>query len=135
MAAPAQAAVDALRRIRPFDSEVVAVKLIWRVAEAPTGRYRAFQRRGWPGAHWPSGEPAVSLSCEDDYSPARARGEVPHAEIRVSIADHACVTTDGRPTFRWRVCKQRARSLDEAKQIAANVLAEHPQFHPKEKAK
>ncbi len=106
------------------------MKLIWRVAEAPTGRYRAFQRRGWPGAHWPSGEPAVTLTCEDDYSPARARGEVPHGEIVVSIADHSHVTTDGRPTFRWRRCKQRARSLDEAKQIAANVLQEHPQFWP-----
>ena len=26
------------------------MKLIWKVAEAPTGRFRSFDKRGWPSA-------------------------------------------------------------------------------------
>lgn len=109
------------------------MKIKWRVAEAPTGRYRAFQRRGWPAAEWPDGKVAAMLSCEDDYSPARARGEVHHAEIRVYIADHSHLTTDGRPTFQWKLCKARARSLEQAKRIAERMLELYPQFHPRER--
>lgn len=107
------------------------LKLTWRVAEAPTGRYRSFQRRGWPSAKWPGGQPAATLSCEDDYRPAMARGEQAHAEIRVYVADHSLLTSDGRPTFKWMLCKARGRSLEQAKAIAERVLAQHPQFHPK----
>lgn len=110
------------------------MKLIWRVAPAPTGRYRVFQKRGWPSADWPNGQCAVMLSCEDAYSPARARGEVPHEEIRVYVADHSHLTTDGRPNFQWKLCKVRARSLEQAKRVAERVLELYPQFHPRDRS-
>lgn len=109
------------------------MKLKWKVAEPPTGRYRSFHRRGWPTADFLNGKPAVMLSCDDAYSPRRARGELAHAEIRVSVADHSTVTTDGRPTFTWRTAAKRATTLAEAKEIALKVLEAHPDFWPKVK--
>ena len=37
-------------------------KVKWKVASAPTGRYRSFERRGWPGADYEGDIPAASIS-------------------------------------------------------------------------
>lgn len=105
-------------------------KLTWRVQPAPTGRYRSFERRGWPGASWPDGKPAARIECEDAYTPGRARGARPHAALRVRIADWSCRTTDGRVTFEWRLLVKRCATLQEAKALAQRALEQRPNFFP-----
>lgn len=107
------------------------MKLKWKVSEPSTGPYRSFHRRGWPMAYYANGEPAAALYCDDEYTPSRARGESKHAEIRINVADHSVLTSDGRPTFKWVTAVKRGVSLDHAKMIAAQVIAAHPQFMPK----
>lgn len=106
--------------------------LVWRVDPAPTGRYRSFQTRGWPFAHYkgPKERAAVYITCDDDYTPHRARtGE--HAPLKIHIAKHY-IRPDGTPTFTWMQLKVRAQTLDEAKALARMAIDPHPDFLPSE---
>lgn len=88
-------------------------KITWKVASAPTGRYRSFEHRGWPHAYWSDGLTCAFISCEDSYTPARARGEQTHAELVVWVA---IVRED---KAQWQNCrlKQRCTSLAQAKEL------------------
>ena len=97
-------------------------KLKWRVSPAPTGRYRSFERRGWPSADL--GERSmVTLYCEDEYVPADIRSGN-HGPIKVHVANRH---TD-RPQFTWRTLKQRATTLAEAKELAQDFFDRNPKF-------
>jgi hypothetical protein len=62
-------------------------KVVWHVAPVPTGRYRSFERRGWPTANYGKhGLIAASISCDDEYYPSDVR-EGKHAPLTVRIAD------------------------------------------------
>lgn len=104
----------------------MAKKLIWKASEAPTGRYRSFQRRSWPTATWGKDGPmAVALYSFDnsDYVPRLAE----LIEIEIRVADHR---TD--PEWHWRKLKARGKGLKDAKRIAAAFFEAHPEFKPKE---
>lgn len=108
------------------------MKLIWRVAPEPTGRYRSFDRRGWPSAHYkgPKENVAAQILCPHDYRPSDVR-EGRHAELKIGIAfwrDH----TNGRQTFDWKYLVRRAKTLDEAKKLAEDFITRHPEVMPKE---
>jgi len=62
------------------------LKFVWVVAEVPTGRYRSFQKRGWPTAWYNgrNGKPVAFLSSEDDYVPANVKTGN-HTEIKVTV--------------------------------------------------
>jgi hypothetical protein len=114
--------------------EAVGFKLKWRINEKPTGQYRSFAKRQFPGADYPNGKIAVAIRCEDSYVPANVKsGE--HKPLDVLIADWNNETTDGRPTFRWRKLKKQFATLGEAKTAATEFLAKHPEFHPKDEPK
>jgi hypothetical protein len=109
------------------------VKLKWKVASRPTGRYASFHTRNWPSAEYPNGSPAASVQCEDDYSPARAREEAPHADLFVFVAEHFPKSEwSVKGGFKWRKLKGTFKTLAEAKDAAARCLAAHPHFAPKE---
>lgn len=98
-------------------------KLVWRVDPKPTGPYRSFQPRNWPAAHWHGSEqPAVRLVCEDAYHPSIARTAA-HAELRIRVA---VPTTDGK--FEWRQLRRRAKTLNEAKAIAAEYFIHNKEY-------
>lgn len=101
------------------------VKLIWRVAPAPTGRYRSFEHRAWPSASYAGGQPAASLYCSDDYRPASARAGT-HMSITICLNKHWAGS--------WTVftLRRRAATLDEAKRVVQEFLDAHPEWHPKE---
>lgn len=104
------------------------MKITWKVAEAPTGRYKSFHKRGWPTASM-GDKPVLSIHCDDSYTPAKAKsGE--HAELKVNVAEW--FTREGlAPSFNWRTLKQRFTSLDEAKKVATEWYLSHPNFwHP-----
>ncbi len=104
------------------------MKIKCKVAEPPTGRYRAFERRSWPCAYFEGGVPAAQILCADDYTPARGRGEAEHAELTVWIADHR------GESWEWRALKKRAATLAEAKELVAQFYERRPDFAPKEQA-
>ena len=117
-------------------------KLIWRVDPAPTGRYRSFQKRGWPSAHYDDKDerPAAMIQCEDDYDPQDVRAGT-HKELTVYVADYRPFVGDimiheGNPKdrdgrFKWRKAKERAKTLDDAKRIAQSIIDNNPLITPK----
>lgn len=112
-------------------------KLVWRVQEAPTGRYRSFSERGWPKASYGTadGPAAAMIRCEDEYVPSRVRtGD--HAPLDVYVA-HWSKTEEQRQRhggFRWRKLKDRAATLQEAKDLAARAVELFPYLMPEEVA-
>jgi hypothetical protein len=105
------------------------VKLKWRVQPAPTGRYRSFEHRGWPSAEYPSEKTAARITCLDEYYPANVRSGS-HAQLTVWIADWSA-GADGSG-FAWRTLKEKAKTLDEAKDLVRRAIEANPQVQPKE---
>ena len=104
------------------------MRIKWRVAEPPTGRYRAFAKRGWPCGEI-NDRPAVMLRCEDAYVPARVKtGD--HAPITIYVADWGSYERG----FKWRLLKKSALTLNEAKEIASKFLAANTGFWEQDNA-
>jgi hypothetical protein len=103
----------------------------WKVASAPTGRFRSFQHRSWPIAIYAaSDKTAAQIICgngelHDSYSPTKARSG-DHAELKVMVADHS------QPKWQWRTLKQRFATLDAAKAGFDTFIAGRPDFAPKD---
>jgi hypothetical protein len=109
------------------------MKLFWKVADKPTGRYRSFDSRAWPNAWWgkpEAGSIAALLSCTDEYVPALVR-EGKHAPITITVC-HYNHPEAGNSSKRFRLKKQAA-TLDEAKQMVQAFYDSHPDWLPKEK--
>ena len=106
------------------------IKLKWQVAPAPTGRYRSFEKRGWPSADYETGQPAITLYCDTGYSASAAKsGE--HGEITVAIA--VWREREGlSPTFDWRRLKARFSTLQAAKEAAELFIGRNPGVMPPE---
>lgn len=102
------------------------VKLKWRVSAAPTGRFRSFEHRSWPSAEWPNGAPAASLHCEDDYTPARGRGEHLHAPLIVYVKAYRA---DGSGWDNRRL-KGRPLTLAAAKELVDKFFDVMPDMRP-----
>ena len=105
------------------------MKIKWQVQSAPTGRYRSFQKRGWPSGHYESEQehPAISIYSESAYVPRDVK-DGNHAELKVNIAFYPA---DGTPGFTWRTLKTRFRTLAEAKAAGEAYLVAHPEIrHP-----
>ncbi len=100
-------------------------KLVWRVDPKPVGRYRSFEKRGWPTCYYghADGPIAAKLYCADAYEPRDVRTGN-HANIVIYVAHWGVVP------FKWFVLKRRAPTLDEAKSIASDFLARHPDWAP-----
>jgi hypothetical protein len=102
------------------------MKLKWKVAEAPTGRYRSFEKRGWPSAYYVDNgnNAAVAIYCEDEYRPENVKiGK--HAVLEVRIADWSV-----EHAFKWRTLKQRFATLQEAKETVTKFLEANPKYWP-----
>lgn len=97
----------------------------WKVSEAPSGRYRSFQKRGWPSAHYKADRMAARIVCDEDYSLKKSKsGE--HAPLKVNIADYSVTP------WEWRQMKGEFATLDEAKDAFAALLIKHPKLAPKD---
>lgn len=102
-------------------------KLKWQVSSAPTGRYRSFERRGWPMAY--AGDKVIAhMTCEDDYVPKKVR-EGTHKPIKVRVAQYSDTDQErGGRGFKWRTLKQESATLDDAKKLAQYFFDNHPAF-------
>lgn len=113
------------------------IKLTWRVAPEPTGRYRSFERRAWPSAEYKNGACAAYMSHEESYEPSVHKNAT-DLVIKLHIAKWD-QKEDGRWGFKWRVLNKRASSIAEAKQIVEEFLngqaknsAVHPDYREEE---
>lgn len=106
------------------------MKLKWQGSDVPTGRYRSFERRGWPTATIGDGIAMVRLLCDDGYIPTNVKTGK-HGEISIHIAfwhtdDERHVQDVG--AFRWVTLVKRAASLSDAKSIAQEFLSRRTEF-------
>jgi len=107
------------------------MKLKWRVKSTPTGRYRSFEKRGWPDADYPNGRPAVSIDCDTSYSATVVASEK-HGPLSVHIACHNKIEDWPKlGAFNWRTLIKRASTLAEAKKLAEDFISSHPEVCPK----
>lgn len=109
------------------------MKIIWRVADPPTGRYRSFENRAWPSAtiNDPDGDSLGALYCDTGYDPKRVKtGD--HSEITVRVADHRPHQDPNRGAWTWRTLKKRAATLTEAKELVEQFYKVHPDWLPSE---
>lgn len=105
------------------------LKAKWKVQEAPTGRYRAFYRRGWPQLLTDKGEGHLlaSIKCDTDYVPMWVRDGT-HEELTVFLYNYS-----KGPVHRTCHClKARFARLEEAKAAVDAFYAKHPDWLPKD---
>lgn len=96
------------------------IKYKWKVQSEPTGRYRSFDKRGWPEAVTPEGDTLAVLHCDDDYVPSLAKsGNHRPITIRIRIASET-------GSWRWGKLKGEWPSLKEAKKAFKSFLVKYP---------
>ena len=98
------------------------MKLRWEMSSEPTGRYRSFQRRGWPTAFFQDGRYAGHILCDDDYVPRLIR-ECKHLPLQLVAQNYVT----GK---RYRLREQFA-TLPQAKIGLLTFLQKHPDFVPR----
>ena len=104
----------------------MTVKIKWEVSPAPTGRYKSFQRRGWPVGRLDAGN-SVILFCKDTYVPANIKTGN-HSEITVMVD----VWNDAYGNLKRVTLKKSAATLKEAKEVAASFFNANPQYIAKQ---
>ena len=106
-------------------------KLKWTVAPAPTGRFRSFDKRGWPSAMYENEKPAVHITCPDAYHPADAKIGL-HSLLSVRIAKWANPRLPDQSAFEWKTLAVQFPTLALAKAAAQNFIDGHPEYWPQE---
>jgi hypothetical protein len=107
-------------------------KLVWRVAPAPSGPYRAFALRSWPSAFFfrADGPVAATIGCSERYEPSRARtGQHPPLIVRV----YDWRGRPGIPVTTLRL-KDTYPTLETAKAAVRELYRNHPHFIPQDNA-
>ncbi len=104
------------------------MKYKWKVQEALTGRYKSFEKRGFPEAWYENGDIAALMSSESDYDPRDVKlGE--YKPITLRIADHSI-----KP-WKWRKITGEYKTIQDAKDAFERILIKHPEISPKEEDK
>lgn len=104
------------------------MKLKWKVAEAPTGRYRSFQKRSWPWAENSEEEVLFQLLCEDSYVPKLVKSGQ-HGEITVRVGVRKGATRG----FNWHRLKARFARIEDAKAAAQKFYDDRPDLFVNDK--
>lgn len=103
-------------------------KITWRVSDKPTGRYRSFEKRGWPSASYEDGSPAAHIYCDDAYEPSNVR-EGKYSPLTLMVADHS------RKSWKWRKAKRQFATLHEAQIALERILQKYPELRYNPNAK
>src|SRR5574343_1066053 len=102
------------------------IKLKWKVDPIPAGRYRSFEKRGWPSAEYPDQSPAFFIKCEDEYIPHNIKTNN-HKELTLMVA----VYREDKG-FDWRAVKRKFTTLPEAKAFAQELITTRTEWIPKQ---
>ena len=99
------------------------MKYKWIVDIEPSGRYRSFEKRGFPSAEYENGQIAAHMVCEDRYIPSDVKiGK--HKLITLRIADHSF------SPWKWRKLVGQFKTVQDAKNAFARILIKHPEIMP-----
>lgn len=103
------------------------MKYKWKVEPIPTGRYRSFERRGFPDAEYNDerGSPAASIDSSEDYE-YDPKIKI-YKELILRVADHSVTP------WKWRKLVKRFKTIQEAKDGFEIFIGHHPEFMPKPK--
>jgi hypothetical protein len=102
------------------------MKYKWRVGSVPTGRYRSFEMRPWPGLYG-NEQILASISCDEEYVPDHARtGQ--HTPLTLFVYNYS-QGTQQRKIYRL---KKQFATLPEAKAAAEAYFKNHPEALPNE---
>lgn len=101
------------------------IKIKWKVQDVPVGRYRSFEKRGWPCSCFENGDCCGRIYCEDDYEPRNVKAGN-HKELKIVMADYSQIP--------WKniVMKKRCKTLTEAKDFVLWLVNNDPRFVPLE---
>ena len=102
------------------------MKIIWKVAPVPTGRYRSFEERGWPSAEYENQEPAAWISCPGkEYIPSEVKiGN--HPPLILFIADYSERSNGGNCPWTRKRVKKSFLTLKETKEWFAEFIKKNP---------
>lgn len=100
------------------------MKIKWRSQPAPTGRYRSFEKRGWPHAEYENGKIAASIECEDEYIASNVKTGS-HGLLTVRVADYSVTP------WQWRKVKVKFETVEQAKAAVSSCLHQFSEFKPK----
>jgi len=104
---------------------IMSLKLVWKVGSVPTGRYRSFEKRSWPNAYFSGADnagAAASIDADESYEPRHRKMNDVGFDLTVRIT---IVTDQG---WEWRTLKKKARSINEAKELALNFYKQNQQY-------
>jgi hypothetical protein len=103
------------------------IKAKWRVADAPTGRFRSFYDRAWPHllADNGDGQLVAAIQCDDAYIPTNAKTGN-HSELSVLVYNYQ----DGTQKRTCHRLKARFTRLEEAKAAAEAFFEKYPGWLP-----
>lgn len=107
------------------------IKLKWKVAPVPTGKYASFEKRSWPDCWYENDQPAASLSCPDEYVPSKVK-EGNHQAITVRIAFWFPEYSKEHGSFQWKKLMKMFADIKEAKLAAETYVKNHPEIWPPE---
>lgn len=98
------------------------MKIKWKVQAAPVGRYKSFERRGWPLAESDDGRTLFAVSCADDYIPTRVKTGS-HAPLKLRVAVYNKKTHG----FDWATLNREFSTLADLKDAATEFAARRPE--------
>lgn len=108
------------------------MKLKWTVYPPATGRYRSFERRGWPYAsyveHTEYPLSAGIILSQSEYIPRDVKNGS-HKPLHVNVAVWANPRITGEAAFQYQKIGAVA-TLKEAKELLQNYIDEHPEIWP-----
>ena len=101
------------------------MKFKWKVSNEPVGRFRSFDKRSWPSASV-DGHAVAWIECEDAYEPRNVKTGN-HKELTIHIAVYSLTKSDldKHGTWRWKTLTKKAKTLDEAKELAESFCNTH----------
>lgn len=107
--------------------------IIWRVQPAPKGRYRSFDRRGFPQAYFITGKDehiVAEIICTRHEYAAWCR-ESTELELKVRVYLYS-LTDNGRYKTHVSVSRLTFNSINEAKAWHKKFINAHPEHLPQE---
>ena len=101
------------------------MKYKWKVDPNPTGRYRSFERRGFPHAYYNDEHesPAAFIGSDEDWE--YVPKQTTYKSLILRVADHS------QTPWKWRKIVKRYTTIQDAKDGFERILKQHPELAPK----
>lgn len=96
----------------------------WKVEPVLTGRYKSFERRGFPHAYYDDEHksPAAFIGSDEDYQ--YVPKQIKYKSLILRVADHS------KKPWIWRKVVKKCETIQEAKELFEIILKKHPEIAP-----